>query len=99
MVSPLLTQSPDAGTEQRQGLLHGADWKQYIALLDVLGDNFPTLRLSYLEGGLEIITDSSEYEDLKKRSGMLVKAYLQETRTRFRAGGSMTFRKAAKHAV
>ena len=90
-----LTQSPNANTEQRV-LLHGVDWGQYEALLDVLADDFPTLRLSYLEGTLEIMTNSPEHEDLKKMIGMLVEAYLQETRTRFHAGGSTTFRKAAK---
>ncbi|MEM6435837.1 MAG: Uma2 family endonuclease [Cyanobacteria bacterium P01_D01_bin.115] len=95
MVAPLLTQMPEAGTEQRV-LLHGVDWERYTALLEVLGDNFPTLRLSYLEGMLEIMTNSPEHEDLKKMIGMLVEAYLQETRTRFHAGGSTTFRQAAK---
>ena len=95
MVSSLLTQSPEAGTEQRV-LLHGVDWERYTALREVLGDNFPTLRLSYLEGTLEITTNSSEHEELKKMIGMLVEAYLQETRTWFHAGGSTTFRKAAK---
>ncbi|MBE9079395.1 Uma2 family endonuclease [Romeria aff. gracilis LEGE 07310] len=93
MRSPILSQSQDA--EQRV-LLHGVDWQQYEGLLRVLGDNFPTLRMSYLEGTLEIMTNSPEHEDLKKMVGMLVEAYLQETRTRFHAGGSTTFRKAAK---
>lgn len=91
----LPTQPPDLNEEQRI-LLHGVSWSQYESLLDVLGDNFPTLRLSYLEGMLEIMTNSSEHEDLKKMIGMLVEAYFQETRTRFHAGGSTTFRKAAK---
>ena len=95
MVSPLLTQLPEVGTEQRV-LLHGVEWTQYTALLETLGNNFPTLRLSYLEGTLEIMTNSPEHEDLKKMIGMLVEAYLQETRTRFHAGGSTTFRQAAK---
>ena len=90
-----LTQSPNANTEQRV-VLYGVDWGQYEALLDVLADDFPTLRLSYLEGTLEIMTNSPEHEDLKKMIGMLVEAYLQETRTRFHAGGSTTFSKAAK---
>lgn len=95
MNSQLLTQSPGLNEEQRV-LLHGVSWQQYESLLDVLGDDFPTLRLSYLEGTLEIITNSSKHEDLKKMIGMLVEAYLQETRTRFHVGGSTTFRKAAK---
>lgn len=91
----LLTQSPDLNEEQRV-LLHGVSWPQYESLLNVLGDGFPTLRLSYLQGTLEIMTNSSEHEDLKKMIGMLVEAYFQETRTRFHAGGSTTFRNAAK---
>ena len=95
MHAQLLTQSPNSNIEQRV-VLHGVDWHQYEALLDILGDDFPTLRLSYLEETLEIMTNSPEHEDLKKMIGMLVEAYLQETRTRFHAGGSTTFRKAAK---
>lgn len=49
MDSQLLTQSPGLNEEQRV-LLHGVSWRQYESLLDVLGDDFPTLRLSYLEG-------------------------------------------------
>lgn len=95
MVTPLFTQLPKTEAEQRI-LLHGVDWQQYEGLLAVLGDHFPTLRLSYLEGTLEIMTNSPEHEDLKKMIGMLVEAYLQETRTRFHAGGSTTFRRVAK---
>lgn len=95
MGSPIVTPSPGVDTEQRL-LLQGVDWCQYEGLLDVLGDNFPTLRMSYLDGTLEIMTNSSEHEDLKKMIGMLVEAYLQETCTRFHAGGSATFRHAAQ---
>ncbi|NEP14723.1 MAG: Uma2 family endonuclease [Symploca sp. SIO2C1] len=95
MSSPIVTQPPLVDFEQRV-LLHGVDWHQYESLLDVLGDNFPTLRMSYLEGTLEIMTNSPEHEELKKMIGMLIEAYLQETRTRFHAGGSTTFRQAAK---
>lgn len=95
MPTPLLTQPSDMTAEQRV-LLHGVDWQQYEALINVLGDNFPTLRLSYLDGTLEIMTNSPEHEDLKKMIGMLIEAYLQETRQRFHAGGSTTFRQAAK---
>ncbi len=83
----MVTQSAQLEREQRV-LLHGVDWRQYEGMLQVLGDNFPTLRMSYLEGTLEIMTNSPEHEDLKKMIGMLLEAYLQETRTRFHAGGS-----------
>lgn len=54
-----------------------------------------TLRLSYLEGTLEPMTNSSAREDLKKMIGMLIEACRQETRTRFPVGASTTFPKAA----
>ncbi len=81
--------------EQRV-VLQGVSWQQYEGLLETLGDEFPSLRLSYLEGILEIMTTSPEHEELKKMIGMLMEAYFQETRTRFHAVGSATFRKAAK---
>ena len=95
MNTQLLPQSKLADLEQRV-LLEGVQWQQYESLVSVLGDGFPTLRLSYLEGTLEIMTNSPEHENLKKMIAMLMEAYLQETGTRFHAGGSTTFRKAAK---
>jgi Uma2 family endonuclease len=82
-------------TEQRL-VLEGVSWQQYETMLAALGDDFPNLRLSYLEGILEIMTTSPEHEELKKVIGMLLEAYFQETRTRFHALGSATFRKAMK---
>lgn len=82
-------------TEQRL-VLEGISWQQYETLLATLGDGFPNLRLNYLEGTLEMMTTSPEHEELKKMIGMLLEAYFQETRTRFHAIGSATFRKATK---
>ena len=84
-----------ADAEQRV-LLEGVRWQQYESLISVLGDEFPSLRLTYLEGTLEIMTNSPEHENLKKMIAMLMEAYLQETGTRFHAGGSTTFRNQAK---
>ena len=95
-MNPQVLPQPDVSDIEQRVLLQGVSWQQYEALLSTLGDGFPTLRLSYLEGTLEIMTNSPEHENLKKMIGMLVEAYLQETRTRFHAGGSTTFRKAAK---
>jgi Uma2 family endonuclease len=91
----MLTQSDIQPAEQRL-VLEGISWQQYEILLATLGDNFPNLRLNYLEGTLEIMTNSPEHEELKKVIGMLLEAYFQETRTRFHALGSATFRKALK---
>jgi Uma2 family endonuclease len=82
--------------QDQRFVLHGVSWHQYESLLSTLGDDFPGLRLSFLEGTLEFMTTSPEHEELKKLIGMLVEAYFQETRTRFHAIGSATFRKEAK---
>jgi Uma2 family endonuclease len=95
MTAQMLTLSATPPAEQRL-LLEGVSWQQYETLIATLGDDFPNLRLNYLEGTLEIMTTSPEHEELKKVIGMLLEAYFQETRTRFHALGSATFRKAMK---
>lgn len=95
MSSPMLTQSAIPAAEQRL-VLEGVSWQQYETMLATLGDDFPNLRLSYLEGTLEIMTTSPEHEELKTIIRMLLEAYFQETRTRFHGIGSATFRRAMK---
>ena len=89
---PATTDSP---LEQRV-LLESVSWHQYESLLSTLGKGFPALRLSYLCGMLEIMTTSPLHERLKKMIGMLIETYLLETRIRFSAIGSATFREATK---
>lgn len=92
MSSFALSPSPLPTAEQRL-LLSGVSWRQYELFLATLGNDFPNLRLSYLEGVLEIMATSPEHEELKKMIGMLLEAYFQEARIRFHAIGSATFRK------
>jgi len=96
-MTPQLTEPSrvQAIAEQRV-VLEGIRWQQYEGLLATLGDDFPNLRLSYLEGTLEIMTISPEHEELKKMIAMLMEAFFQETRTRFHGMGSAAFRKAAR---
>lgn len=86
---------PEQPPEQRV-VLQGVSWHQYELLLATLGDDFPALRLSYLESTLEIMTNSPLHEELKTMIGMLMEAYFQETRNRFHGIGSATFRQVAK---
>ena len=92
--SPLdaLEQHP---AEQRL-LLEGISWQQYELLLATLGDDFPALRLSYLEGSLEIMTTSPLHEELKSTIRMLREEFFQTFRIRYHCIGSATFRKQAK---
>jgi Uma2 family endonuclease len=94
MVSQILSPTIAPPDEQRV-LLEGVTWEQYESLITTLGDRFSSLRLSYLDGALEIMTNSPLHEELKKIIGMLIEAYLMESRIRFHAIGSATFRKTA----
>jgi Uma2 family endonuclease len=85
----------DSQPEQRV-VLEGVSWQQYELLLATLGDDFPALRLSYLEGTLEIMTTSPLHEELKSTIRMLLEVYFQEFRIRYHCIGSATFRKVAK---
>ncbi len=45
--------------------LYGVTWEQYDTLVSMFMDKFPGLRMTYLEGTLEIMGTSSEHERLK----------------------------------
>ncbi|WP_019498079.1 Uma2 family endonuclease [Pseudanabaena sp. PCC 6802] len=92
VMTPAIAQVP---AEQRL-LLEGVSWQQYELLLATLGDDFPALRLSYLEGSLEIMTTSPLHEELKSTIRMLLEAFFQTFRIRYHCIGSATFRKMAK---
>jgi Uma2 family endonuclease len=92
----LLEKSQIQPIAEQRVVLEGLTWLQYEALLAVLGDEFPGLRLSYLEGTLEIMTTSAEHEELKTIIAMLMETYFQISRTRFHGIGAATFRKMAK---
>jgi len=77
-------------------LLHGVSWDQYEALLAALGDGHPSLRLTYLEGTLEIVTTSPEHERLKKLLARLLEIWALETNATLNGYGAATFRKRAK---
>lgn len=74
----------------------GISWEEYEALLEDIGDDFPGLHVTYLEGMLEIVSPSRKHERNKTNTGLLLEAYFEETRTRFYGLGSTTFRRQAR---
>jgi Uma2 family endonuclease len=85
---------PAAGFEGRV-LLHGVSWETYEGLLKALGNDHPSLRLTYLEGTLEIMTTSPRHERLKKLIARLLEAWAEEANVRLDGYGAATFRRAA----
>ncbi|MGK7952986.1 MAG: Uma2 family endonuclease [Xenococcaceae cyanobacterium] len=77
--------------------LYGVTWEQYDTLVSMFMDRFPGLRMTFLEGTLEIINTSSiEHEILKKNIARLLEMYAVEKRIPLNGYGNTTFCKKAK---
>ena len=85
--------APDPIGEQRL-LIHGLTWGQYVTMRDLLDDH-AGLRLTYLEGTLEIMSPSPEHEREKKIIARLIEAWAIERRFPLNGYGSTTFKKQA----
>lgn len=75
--------------------LYGVTWEQYDTLVSLFMDQFPGLRMTFLEGTLEIMGTSSEHERLKKIIARLLEMYAVEKRITLNGYGNTTFRKEA----
>lgn len=76
-------------------ILPSVSWQQYEGLLSTLED-YPGLRLLYLQGNLEIFLPSPEHEMLKKVIARLLERYAEEMNIPLHGYGSTTFRLEAK---
>ena len=92
--APLTSPACETVGEQRI-ILNDVSWEQYEAVRDAL-DHIPGLRMTYLEGVLEIMSPSREDEGIKKCIARLIEAYAMEKRIALNGYGSTTFRKRAK---
>lgn len=94
MVAALsLPERPRTLPEQRI-LINGVRWKDYVILREAL--DTPGLRMTYLEGSLEIMSPSTAHETAKKLVARLVETYAFLLRLALNGYGSTTFRKEAK---
>jgi Uma2 family endonuclease len=90
-VAPLQVASvPD---EQRM-VLYNVSWKDYVLLRDLLDG--PGLRMTYVQGVLELMSPSPEHEMWKTNIARLVELYAHLGRIDLRGYGSTTFKKEAK---
>ena len=89
------TESETPAARDERVVLGGVSWEQYVALSDVLGER-AGVRITYLEGALEIMTVSLRHERYKSMIRRLLEAWAVGTRTSLYAYGSATFRKQAK---
>lgn len=77
-------------------LLHGVSWDTYEGFLELLGNDHPSLRLTYLQGTLEIVGTLPEHERLKTLIARLFELWALERDVPLEGYGSATFRKRAE---
>lgn len=75
--------------------LHGVSWTEYEVLLAIRGDR-PGLRLTYLEGELELMSPSRSHEQIKTTLARLIETWATERRLRLIGLGSWTVRNAPR---
>ena len=73
--------------------MYDMDWWQYEAMLAIRGDR-AGLRLTYLEGQLEIMSPSRTHESIKTMLARLLEAYADAKGLVLEGYGSMTMRDA-----
>lgn len=89
VLAPLDTASRREGSV----VLPDVSWEAYEGLLHILGDDHPSLRLTYLNGVLEIMTTSQRHERIKKVIARLLEIWALVRHVRFEGCGGATFRK------
>jgi Uma2 family endonuclease len=79
---------------RREGgiVLENVSWDAYEGLLRALGDDHPSLRMTYLDGRLEIMTTSRRHERIKKLMARLLEIWALERNIRFDGYGGATFK-------
>lgn len=91
MADAALARSPQPQQLDQRVHLRGVTWEDYERLLELRGDD-PTVRMTYLEGQLEIMTPSTYHERLKTRLARLLEAWSEETGVDLEGAGSWTLR-------
>lgn len=77
--------------EERRILLHDVPWSTYELIRDAIES--PAVRMTYLEGALEIMTTSREHEVNKKQIARLLELFCLERDIPLYGYGQMTFKK------
>jgi Uma2 family endonuclease len=83
---------PEAAMAMDQRVaLHGLDWSQYESMLVIRGAR-PGVRMTYLDGALELMSTAVEHEKIKKCMARLIEAYADEQGLPLDGYGTWTLR-------
>lgn len=81
---------------ERRFVLHGVPWSTYVTLRDALDeDRGGGVRMTYLEGTLELMSPSTLHEDVKTILARLLEVWATERDVDLRGFGNATFRREA----
>ncbi len=95
MSTPLTHSPPDPAAHFDQRVrFHGIAWKDYEAILTMRGES-ACVRITYLNGDLELMTPSLDHEAWKKRLARLFEAWAEERGVEVEGYGSWTVRSEA----
>ncbi|MEO0759698.1 MAG: Uma2 family endonuclease [Cyanobacteria bacterium J06648_16] len=95
MTTSLLDLPENRPAAEQRLQLEGITWQQYDALVTLFINQFPALRMTYMEGVLELMTTSPEHERLKIIIARLLEAFAEERDIDLNGYGSATFRQEA----
>jgi Uma2 family endonuclease len=79
-------------TEGQRLILSDVTWEQYSNLVNIYADEYPSLRMTYLNSVLEIKTTSIEHQRLKIAFTRLIEMYFVERQIALNGYGQTTFR-------
>jgi Uma2 family endonuclease len=84
----------ESAPEEQRMLLHDVSWKEYVILRELF--DRPGLRMTYLQGALELMAPSAEHELWKKNIARFIELYAYLKNIDLYGYGSTTFKKEAK---
>jgi Uma2 family endonuclease len=98
MVAATVRRATEAADRaERRFVLHQVPWSAYVMFRDALDDaGNRGVRMTYLEGTLELMSPSALHEESKKILARLIEVWAEEKNVDLRGFGSTTFRKEAK---
>src|SRR5438552_7224537 len=82
-------------TEDQRVTLNEVTWSDFELILQIRGDR-AGVRMTYLNGVLELMTPSVDHEGIKTTIGRLLEAYAEEKGLAFNGFGSWTLKNAPR---
>src|SRR6266498_4332576 len=95
MTSALAAPPAAARAEDQRVTLYDVSWSDFELILQIRGDR-AGVRMTYLNGVLELMSPSVDHEGIKKTIARLLEAYAEEQGMPFNGFGSWTLKNARR---